>query len=79
MASALTITLNGDQFELGQPLTVSALLAQLEIDARRVAVEHNLVVLKRDAFDRVIVQEGDAVEIVNFVGGGSSGYVHYRG
>jgi thiamine biosynthesis protein ThiS len=68
---ALTITLNGDQFELGQPLTVSALLAQLEIDARRVAVEHNLVVLKRDAFDRVIVQEGDAVEIVNFVGGGS--------
>ena len=75
----MTITLNGDQFELGQPLTVSALLARLEIDARRVAVEHNLVVLKRDAFDRVIVQEGDAVEIVNFVGGGSSGYVHYRG
>ena len=70
MAFALTITLNGDQFELGQPLTVSALLAQLEIDARRVAVEHNLVVLKRDAFDRVTVQEGDAVEIVNFVGGG---------
>jgi thiamine biosynthesis protein ThiS len=79
LAFALTITLNGDQFELGQPLTVSALLAQLEIDARRVAVEHNLVVLKRDAFDRVMVQEGDAVEIVNFVGGGSSGYVHYRG
>jgi thiamine biosynthesis protein ThiS len=71
LAFALTITLNGDQFELGQPLTVSALLAQLEIDARRVAVEHNLVVLKRDVFDRVIVQEGDAVEIVNFVGGGS--------
>ena len=79
MAFALTITLNGDHFELDQPLSVSALLAQLEIDARRVAVEHNLVVLKRDAFDRVIVQEGDAVEIVNFVGGGSSGYVHYRG
>jgi thiamine biosynthesis protein ThiS len=79
LAFALTITLNGDHFELDQPLSVSALLAQLEIDARRVAVEHNLVVLKRDAFDRVIVQEGDAVEIVNFVGGGSSGYVHYRG
>jgi thiazole synthase len=66
----LTITLNGDRFEIARPLTVSALLAQLEIDARRVAVEHNLVVLKRDAFDRVIIQEGDAVEIVNFVGGG---------
>ena len=42
----------------------------LEIDARRVAVEHNLVVLKRAAFDDAIVREGDQVEIVNFVGGG---------
>jgi thiamine biosynthesis protein ThiS len=67
----LTITLNGDPFEIARPLTVTALLTQLEIDARRVAVEHTLVVLKRDAFDRVIIQEGDAVEIVNFVGGGS--------
>ena len=49
---------------------MSELLAQLDIDPRRVAVEHNLVVLKRDTFDRVMVQEGDAVEIVNFVGGG---------
>ena len=66
----MTITLNGDRFEMAQPLTVSELLVQLDIDARRVAVEHNLVVLKRDAFDRVIIQGGDAVEIVNFVGGG---------
>jgi sulfur carrier protein len=66
----LTITLNGDPFEIVQPLTVSELLAHLDIDPRRVAVEHNLVVLKRDAFDRVNIQEGDAVEIVNFVGGG---------
>jgi thiamine biosynthesis protein ThiS len=66
----LTITLNGDPFEIARPLTVSELLAQLEIDARRVAVEHNLVVLKRDAFDRELVEDGDAVEIVNFVGGG---------
>jgi len=66
----LTITLNGDRFEIARPLTVSELLAQLEIDARRVAVEHNLVVLKRDTFDRIIVQQDDSVEIVNFVGGG---------
>jgi thiamine biosynthesis protein ThiS len=66
----VTITLNGDPFDLSGPLTVSELLAQLEIDARRVAVEHNLVVLKRAAFDGAIVHEGDQVEIVNFVGGG---------
>jgi thiamine biosynthesis protein ThiS len=45
-------------------------LASLEIDARRVAVEHNLVVLKRAAFDATRLSEGDNVEIVNFVGGG---------
>jgi thiazole synthase len=67
----LKITLNGDPFELAAPRTVSQLLAELDIDARRVAVEHNLVVLKRAAFDTTTVQDGDQIEIVNFVGGGS--------
>ena len=66
----MQITLNGDAHEVAGPLTVAELLAQLDIDARRVAVEHNLVVLKRHAFDATIVREGDSVEIVNFVGGG---------
>jgi thiamine biosynthesis protein ThiS len=66
----MKITLNGDPFELSAPLTVSQLLANLAIDARRVAVEHNLVVLKRAMFDSTKILEGDQVEIVNFVGGG---------
>jgi thiazole synthase len=66
----LQITLNGDSFEVAGPLTVTDLLTQLEIDSRRVAVELNLVVLKRDAFAHTTVRAGDEVEIVNFVGGG---------
>jgi len=66
----VTITLNGEPFELSGPLTVTELLSHLEIDARRVAVEHNITVLKRIAFDETVVREGDEVEIVNFVGGG---------
>ena len=66
----MIITLNGDPFEVDQPLSVSDLLARLAIDPRRVAVEHNLTILKRHAFPAVIVREGDQVEIVNFVGGG---------
>jgi thiamine biosynthesis protein ThiS len=66
----LQITLNGDSFDVAGPLTVTDLLTQLEIDARRVAVELNLVVLKRDAFAQTLVRAGDEVEIVNFVGGG---------
>jgi thiazole synthase len=64
------ITLNGDPFEIASPRTVSELLTDLEIDARRVAVEHNLVVVKRAAFDTTTIRDGDEVEIVNFVGGG---------
>ncbi len=66
----MTIRLNGEDLELGRPLSLAALLDQLGIDPRRVAVEHNLVVVKRAAYADVEVHEGDTVEIVNFVGGG---------
>ena len=66
----MVITLNGDPFELDRPVTVRELLERLAIDPRRVAVEHNLSILKRQAFSEAIVREGDTVEIVNFVGGG---------
>jgi thiazole synthase len=64
------IVLNGDPFEVTGPRTIATLLSELEIDSRRVAVEHNLVVLKRAVFDTTEVRDGDQVEIVNFVGGG---------
>lgn len=68
---ALKIRLNGDPYELPAPLTVTALLGHLSIDPRRVAVERNQVVVKRTKFDEELVGEGDAIEIVNFVGGGA--------
>lgn len=67
----MTIRLNGEPHEIDGPLTVSALLARLKIDPRRVAIEHNLVVLKRHAYGSVLLEDGDEVEIVNFVGGGA--------
>jgi sulfur carrier protein len=66
----LTIRLNGEPYEIAGPLTVGALLAELHIDPRIVAVEHNLVVLKRDRYDATPIADGDEVEIVRFVGGG---------
>jgi thiamine biosynthesis protein ThiS len=66
----MVITLNGEHFEIEAPLSVVALLAKLDIDPRRVAVEHNLIILKRQRFPEVIVADGDRIEIVNFVGGG---------
>ena len=67
----LTITLNGEPYELNGPLTVADLLEHLDIDHRRVAVEHNLTVVRRGRYGETVVNEGDQIEIVNFVGGGS--------
>ena len=63
--------LNGEPYEFEGSLTVNQLLAKLGIDPRHVAVEHNLVVLKRAAYDSTLANEGDQVELVNFVGGGT--------
>ena len=66
----LTFLLNGEPHELDSPVTISTLLARLEIDARTVAVELNLEVVKKAAYESSVVNHGDAIEIVNFVGGG---------
>ena len=57
-------------FELDQPLSIADLLARLDIDPRRVAVEHNLEISSAARSTTRSSSEGDRVEIVNFVGGG---------
>ena len=66
----MTIVLNGDPYDVPGPVTIAGLLERLEIDSRRVAVERNMVVLKRALFETTEVSDGDQIEIVNFVGGG---------
>lgn len=62
--------MNGETFEFSRPMTISELLDQLHIDARIVAVEHNLKVLKKNSYSSTDIDDQDCVEIVNFVGGG---------
>jgi sulfur carrier protein len=66
----MTIRLNGEAYEIPEPLTVAQLLERLRIDARRVAVELNLEIVKRSRYESATISEGDEVEVVNFVGGG---------
>jgi thiamine biosynthesis protein ThiS len=62
--------LNGESHDLSSPVTIQTLLERLGIDSRRVAVERNLVVVRRALYETELVSDGDEVEIVNFVGGG---------
>ena len=67
----MKIVLNGEDFEIAESLSLSSLLEQLEIATRRVAVEHTLIVVKREQLDTGTVCEGDRIEVGNFVGGGT--------
>jgi thiamine biosynthesis protein ThiS len=66
----MIITLNGEPRAWPAPQTVAALLADLQIDTRTVAVERNRTVVKRVAYDATTIEPGDEIEIVSFVGGG---------
>jgi sulfur carrier protein len=66
----MTIRVNGETIALESPLTVSGLLKKLNILPERVAVEANLTIIKKNRYGDYELQEGDVVEIVNFVGGG---------
>ena len=64
------IIINGERCELSGPMSVRALLDELGIDGRHVAVEINKRILRRSEFDECPVKDGDHLEVVRFVGGG---------
>ena len=66
----LTVTVNGDERRTTAGATIAAMLRELGIDPKRVAVERNLAIVPRSTLDDVQVDDGDQFEIVHFVGGG---------
>ena len=66
----MQIILNGEQRQLPQGMSVEELMAALQVDIRKVAVERNLEIVPRSTFAATQLQEDDRVEIVQFVGGG---------
>lgn len=66
----MKLIINGNDTEIKDGLTVKGLLESLEIQPGRVAVEVNLKIIKRCDLESHLLNEGDSVEIVNFVGGG---------
>ncbi len=67
---SLTVTLNGEPRDVPSGLTLTGLLQELGLDPRKVAVERNLEIAPRSAYERISIEAGDRLEIVHFVGGG---------
>ena len=66
----LRLSVNGETMEVAPGLTVAGLVAQLGLDTRKVAVERNLEIVPRSTYGAVALEQGDALEIVHFIGGG---------
>ena len=70
----MKLHINGEERDLGEsqsPLTLSALIEKLAMKADRVAVELNRDIVPRDQWAQTTLNDGDRLEVVHFVGGGS--------
>jgi sulfur carrier protein len=70
MSTTVSITVNGETREAVPGVTITQLLDALGIYGGRVAIERNLQILPRTAWNETRVESGDRYEIVQFVGGG---------
>ncbi len=67
---SVSITINGESRRIAHGLSLAALASELGLNPEKVAVERNLSVVPRSTLAQVLVEDGDELEIVHFVGGG---------
>ncbi|MCE3232056.1 MAG: thiamine biosynthesis protein ThiS [Rickettsiaceae bacterium] len=66
----MKITINGQEHFFGAGMYINDLIQNLELDPRKVAIEHNLAIVPCSEYASTAIMEGDNIEIVNFIGGG---------
>ena len=69
----ISIRVNGEHRRLAAGLSLADLARELGLEPSKVAVERNLAVVPRSTLAEVMLEDGDDIEIVHFVGGGDHG------
>ena len=64
------IQLNGDPYEINDGTNLNELLNKLKIQKNKVAIEVNGEIVEKSKYPNLILNKGDQVEIVKFIGGG---------
>ena len=64
------IQLNGDPYEINDGTNLNELLNELKIQKNKVAIEVNGEIVEKNKYPNLILNKGDKVEIVQFIGGG---------
>ena len=67
----LALTVNGGPHSAAAGTTIALLARELELDPAKIAVERNGAIVPRSTLGEVVLADGDVLEIVHFVGGGS--------
>jgi len=70
--SDVTVTLNGKPRQVEDGVSLLELLTALDVAPSRVVIEHNREIRRKDDFAKTVVHDGDELELVYFVGGGST-------
>ena len=68
----MTIIVNGEKKIVPDGITVIGLLEHLNIQHQRVAVERNEEIVKKSSYAETVLNDGDILEVVSFMGGGAS-------
>ena len=63
------VKVNGTELDIAGK-TVAEYLATTNYDMKRIAVERNGDIVSKTQYDEIVLQDGDSIEIVSFVGGG---------
>ncbi|MCK5574433.1 MAG: sulfur carrier protein ThiS [Sphingomonadales bacterium] len=71
MSKAISITINGDTKNVDDGMSAKALLTSLGLDPNKVALERNREIVPRSTYGDVEIVDGDQLEIVHFIGGGT--------
>lgn len=66
----MRLTINGDERDFSDGLSLATLIGQLAMKPERIAVELNREIVPRERWPETALRDGDRLEIVHFVGGG---------
>jgi len=67
----MIVIVNGEERTLETAQSVEKLLVNIGLDPKKVAVERNLEIVPKSQFNETMLADGDKLEIVHFIGGGS--------
>ena len=70
VTESFSVRVNGEPRRISAGASIAEMLRELGLDPARLAVERNLEIVPRSTLETVAVADGDAFEIVHFVGGG---------